>query len=209
MAFLSECKSASPWTVSLKGPTTLLPSAANSRFRGAELKCPDLDLVGCLERGLSAWGRDPSRGSAVWENTEPFAISSWLATASHTMSHAWHTMDDITLLWSACVCAANKHVRLVALNIAQRHLSLLFLHIHSWSLQYKRLLARRDRCETPLTEDRDPLVLCRCLALRPCFRLPRICQGSFKQCDEKVSCFGGKGPSSDGVGTGLKLVMKL
>lgn len=77
------------------------------------------------------------------------------------------------------------HAGFFVLNIAKRHFSLHFLHIQSCSLQYKRLLARLDRWETPLTEDMDPFFLWGYFALRQLLCLRCICERNcFRMYDE-------------------------
>lgn len=55
--------------------------------------------------------------------------------------------------------ALSPQTFLLLLNITKRHFSLCFLHVQNCNLQYKRLLARLDRWETPLTDDLNPLLL--------------------------------------------------
>lgn len=92
--------------------------------------------------------------------------------------------DDTAALLFFCGCVfvlrqelwLNLHACFFVLNIAKRHFSLHFLHIQSCSLQYKRLLARLDRWETPLTEDMDPFFLWGYFALRQLLCLRCICE---------------------------------
>lgn len=84
------------------------------------------------------------------------------------------TRGDTTLLLFFCECVFTlRHepelipqACFFALSIPKRHFSLRFLHIQSCNLQYKRLLARLVRWETPLIEDMNPFFLMRCFALR-------------------------------------------
>lgn len=101
-----------------------------------------------------------------------------------------HPRDDTTLLLFFCgrVFTLRQELELeliphacfFALNIAKRHFSLRFLHIQSCSLQYKRLLVRLERWETPLIEDMDPFSLLRYFALRRLLCLRCICERLFR-----------------------------
>lgn len=95
-----------------------------------------------------------------------------------------HPWDDTAVLLLSCgrVFALRQDLWLIlhacffVLNIAKRHFSLHFLHIQSCSLQYKRLLARLERWETPLTEDMDCFFLWGYFALCQLLCLRCICE---------------------------------
>lgn len=87
-----------------------------------------------------------------------------------------HPGDDTTLLLFFCDFTLRHeldfipHARFFALNIQKLHFSLRFLHIQSCNLQYNRLLARRERWETPLTEEVSPFFLFKYLRQWLCVR---------------------------------------
>ena len=87
-----------------------------------------------------------------------------------------HPGDDTTLLLFFCDFTLMHepdfipHARFFAFNIQKQHFSLRFLHIQSCNLQYNRLLARRERWETPLTEDVNPFFLFKYLRQWFCVR---------------------------------------